>query len=505
MSETFVLNQDGSGSLEKKMHLIPQVVEALEATKGLDKERFMMGMDDFHLPVTEAEIRAYCKGEGLKLKQVKIEKAKNGGLDIEYSVEFESVQKYAKSKAAGLFTFEIKKDKQGTAVFYPNISMFSSSLEQQQMDLMDKNTMRMGFAFAKLYYRGMKYTLKATLPNTVLKTDAQEKAGKTVTWKWEIDTMKYEDNYDKKGQPIRASAVFSAEKLGFTLPIKAQYSEYIPKSVAKEKKIDKEKKEVEVDPQFKAIPESFDISRSINFDKNGKATRVSDNVRLDINVYYPSNIYPRFYSNVELDQVLTDTMENLAKKQHNWGREGHEISRFWGRNPFDKDEKPSFNMNLYLEKPKRSFNKFIMISGRFTLKYAKKVKEVKFGPVKDLIGKQLEAEEFGNNKVFLKSIEKRAVTIKSDKSFRKNLKKIMFVDGNGKEVSRGGSSGSGGFGGYTHTYRISLPMDGSIVFYFYQDLEEKEVGFLLKDVSLETENDDAFRERAGRMGKVRSR
>ncbi len=239
---------------------------------------------------------------------------------------------------------------------------------------------------------------------------------------------------------------------------------------------------------FKVFPGSINLTRGVDYDEEGKVKKSYRTLRLQLSVRYRKDVFPLAYSHVEIREAITDNKEDLSvdKPSHFPARERPLrllIYDFPGR-----EKKYKFSISPKLKEPQKECNKLKLVDGSVNVKYAAKLKKVEVKPIRKWVGKKIEIAGLGNMEIHLDELTKKSVTIRYTVSTYEKLEDVLrevkFFDSDGKNIENMGHSGRGNGNHMTMEYDSSVPEDGAIIFYFYDDVRQCRVPFKIENLTL---------------------
>lgn len=234
--------------------------------------------------------------------------------------------------------------------------------------------------------------------------------------------------------------------------------------------LSKLKKMPETGGELKVIPNS--ITSEIHFigpqePKSQTPQRIERRFAVNLTASYTGEIPPISYSNLRVEKAITDAGEYLTPQPS--------VSY---RTP-----EPGFFLKIHLNltPPQKPCKKLVLLAGSVVLKFGLAAKGAEVKPVKQWVGKKIDVPELSDKEVYLEKLDRDYIEIRYSHDTWKALDEVKFFDSQGNMLRTIGSGGHIDREYWLEQYNLSIPEDGAIVFFFYEDVTERTFSFEIKD------------------------
>ena len=464
LDQKFTLNPDGSGSIWVQLELLPQAVDFVKVAPH------SMKTYPPNIPWTEDAIRALADADNIQVKEARVEILPDGSQRLTAAVNFKDVVKLAKSKAASLFAFELTETAKGEVQFFAPPFGKIATVDYVESMIGNRHPEKIQYLVAsqKLENRGVSYSLEASLPGTIVSSNANLPAAKTLSWSVNVDKLQEKDLPN-----VVPRAVFKSADLKFALPVRTfsyedgyhdrSNADNIPAHPA--------------DENFGVVLDSIHLAKTVQF-RNGKPFSIRQRVSGTLLVWYPQDIIPVSYENLNIEQATTDAGENILPEDFIRRSESATTIYNWQIRKND-----GFNVHFSLVEAKLPFKSLTVFKGSLVLKYTSGSKTVTVPDARQWAGKKIDIPDIAGYKVKLERAADKSVTLVFATETKTMLKSVVFKDGAGAVLD---SSEAPSYKEYV-TYEVQLPQNGAIVFEFSQEVKKVTIPFELKNVPLEPE------------------
>jgi len=477
LDEKFTLNADGSGSLSIQVELIPQAASLVKSMVGAGAEMAMyIGLPP--VPATEAQIRALGSAD-VVVKDARVEDLPGGGKRITAAVEFKDITKFARSKFAKFFAFMLDESEQeGKLEFRSSplgIANLAESFSEEGFFDAGPEETKAAMAAIRLFMRGFTYRLEVNFPGKIVSASTKTTDGNKAVWSFEVDNLENKDLLS-----LMPTAVLEGGDLQFELPIDTMMSamdDFEEDFMAEGKEQGEKIPPQPAGPGFAAELSQLSFNKQVEL-KGGKPSKVFQMISAALRVSYPDNIVPVSYSNLTVEEAVSDTGENVASERDNAPRDYDSPIYQYG-----EEDKGSFIAHVGFGKPAQSIRAITSMRGTIEFKYAATIKTVTVQDAGKWVGKKIDLPELAGLEITLVDMTETSVTLSASKAALPLLKSVKFKDAAGNELE----AEQRGYGGANRSYSVELPKDGTILLEIGQDVKNVLIPFEQKNISLEPE------------------
>lgn len=413
LKDKLKLNADGSGTWEYRLILGPRLTammddmkKKMENSNGQLTIKPSPGKD---IMFEEKTLRkAIANIKGAKLIKFDREK-KNDQIYIHGKIQFDSIAAMINSPLGEKIDWSFSKENGNLRVYSDKLFDMSSS----------GNTGgdQMQFNMFKAMFMGLEVERIITLPNKVVKSNAEKTKGDSVQWSFKLSPNTTEKQF-KAFDKTKPFAVCSGKGVTFKLPLKPK------KSVADTPSFEKVDAVNEPTAEAKELTTAADnvmVTRSIYYDRENNNMVLNPNgLNLNLRVSWPNQFKPIGYKSILIEQASDDQGTNLTPKN---------MMRCTNLMRFNiMPNKPNQSViHTNLATPAKTANAF-NVKGNIIVTAPAGVTKCEIKNIQQFIGKKLDVPELKDLDVTLKKCDANNVQLESPNNLEKVLE-MRFVNG----------------------------------------------------------------------------